>query len=286
MAPFLDNVIAGGSAGIVEILMMYPTDVVKTRTQLATGSSRSLPVLLRSMVQREGALVFYRGISAPIVSEAPKRAVKFSTNELYRGMMVDAQGQISALGYLAAGACAGATEAFVNCPFEVVKVRMQAADSKAFYNSTGDAAKKILLTEGPQALYKGIEAQLIRNAVWNGLYFCITPLLQRRLGADRGSMGAMVPGMVAGIIATTCSTPFDVVKSRMQNQKGGVVKYAWAVPSLLTILREEGVRSIYKGLSMRLLRLGPGGGIMAVTFDFIQGKLQLWRQRVPSPHLA
>ncbi len=33
---FLRALIAGGIAGVCEILIMYPTDVVKTRRQLAT----------------------------------------------------------------------------------------------------------------------------------------------------------------------------------------------------------------------------------------------------------
>ena len=35
----------------------------------------------RDILTKEGALTFYRGISSPILAEAPKRAVKFSTNE-------------------------------------------------------------------------------------------------------------------------------------------------------------------------------------------------------------
>ena len=44
------------------------------------------------------------------------------------------------------------------------------------------------------------------------------------------------------------------------------VFFSWAFPSLVTLLREEGLVACYKGLGMRLLRLGPGGGIMLVTF--------------------
>eukprot|EP00042_Codosiga_hollandica_P039423 m.330279 g.330279 ORF g.330279 m.330279 type:complete len:95 (+) comp55608_c0_seq9:752-1036(+) len=46
---------------------------------------------------------------------------------------------------------------------------------------------------------------------------------------------------VSGVVM---NTPMDVVKSRMQNQPPGVAKYVWTLPSLLSILREEGPRML------------------------------------------
>lgn len=37
------------------------------------------------------------------------------------------------------------------------------------------------------------------------------------------------------------NTPFDVVKTRIQNQAmGGVQKYNWTLPGVATVYREEG----------------------------------------------
>lgn len=266
---FMEHVIAGGGAGIIEILAMYPTDVLKTRFQLQKGSTRpNLLTTVRTMLAQDGVGIFYRGIVAPIFSEAPKRAVKFSTNEYYRKVFSDKNGKLDFGRYFCAGACAGMTEAVINCPFEVVKVRMQAPESKSLYNNTLDCAKKIITQEGATAVYKGFEPQLWRNAFWNGAYFAIGPVLKEKLNA-KSKLATALAGMVAGAIATLFNTPFDVVKSRMQNQKLGETKYNWTWPSLLILLREEGIVACYKGLGMRLLRLGPGGGIMLVTFDAI-----------------
>jgi hypothetical protein len=55
--PFLVHVLAGGGAGLVEVLIMYPLDVVKTRWQLHHGSSRqSLFGFFADMVKNEGYL--------------------------------------------------------------------------------------------------------------------------------------------------------------------------------------------------------------------------------------
>ena len=69
----------------------------------------------------------YRGITAPILMEAPKRATKFAANDewgkVYRKMFgVEKMNQSLSI---ITGASAGATEAFVVVPFELVKIRLQ-----------------------------------------------------------------------------------------------------------------------------------------------------------------
>jgi len=271
--PFHKQVIAGGSAGVVEILIMYPTDVIKTRAQLAKNSVTMIGAA-KSIIATEGFGTFYRGIASPILAEAPKRAVKFSANEQYKTMLKNDKGELTWDRAFAAGGLAGATEMFINCPFEVVKVRMQAKESRGLYSSTLDCAKKLVNSEGLLGLYKGGEPQLWRNAVWNGIYFGIIGTCRQMMpvpaGASKGQkmFTDFLTGAVGGGIATTFNTPFDVVKSRMQNQAAGPnLKYTWSWPSLATIYREEGFRALFKGYGPRMVRLGPGGGIMLVAFD-------------------
>jgi solute carrier family 25 2-oxodicarboxylate transporter 21 len=40
-------------------------------------------------------------------------------------------------------------------------------------------------------------------------------------------------------------------------------------PTLVSIYQTEGFRALYRGYVARLLRLGPGGGVMLVAFDYI-----------------
>lgn len=54
-APFLHNFIAGGIAGICEILVMYPTDVVKTRAQLSIGKNKiGMLNMMGTILKQEG----------------------------------------------------------------------------------------------------------------------------------------------------------------------------------------------------------------------------------------
>lgn len=84
------NLVAGALAGGVEIIIMFPLDVVKTRFQLqvgpgnaGSGQSNSIFGTLKNIVKEEGIGKLYRGIAPPILTEAPKRAVKFGSNGLF-----------------------------------------------------------------------------------------------------------------------------------------------------------------------------------------------------------
>ena len=92
---FGQNVLAGAIAGVSEICIMYPLDVVKTRMQLDKGKSMGTLATIRNIVASEGGLVLYRGIVSPILAEAPKRALKFASNETYKGLLADADGKLS-----------------------------------------------------------------------------------------------------------------------------------------------------------------------------------------------
>jgi len=274
-------VFAGAVAGVAEILVMYPLDVVKTRLQLQlTGAAAagapvytSVPDCLAQIIKKEGFGRLYRGIASPIFAEAPKRAITFSTNESFKQLFKPVKND--SLRAVSAVASAGLVEAFANCPFEVVKVRMQAKAS--VYKNTLDATTQIAKGEGVLALYKGLVPQLYRNGVWNGVYFGLISKLKSVLWIPESKNSELarnfLSGLVGGAVATTANTPFDVVKSRMQNvKKGEEREWKTVFGTLVKIYRNEGgVKALWKGWVPRMYRLGPGGGIMLVAFDFVTG---------------
>jgi solute carrier family 25 (mitochondrial 2-oxodicarboxylate transporter), member 21 len=203
------------------------------------------------------------------------RATKFAANDewgkLYRnmfGMPKMTQG-LSIL----TGASAGATEAFVVVPFELVKIRLQDKAQAHKYNGMLDAVRKIVAQEGVLTLYQGLESTVWRHVLWNAGYFgCIfqvRAMLPKPKDKASQVTNDLVSGAIGGTVGTILNTPMDVVKSRIQNSakvEGAVRKYNWAWPSLGVVLREEGFGALYKGFVPKVLRLGPGGGILLVVF--------------------
>lgn len=172
------------------------------------------------------------------------------------------------------GASAGATEAFVVVPFELVKIRLQDAKSASKYSGTMDCVKKIISNEGIIALYNGLEATMWRHVFWNSGYFGSIFTVRSALPKRESKAGQLwnnfLAGATGGTIGTVLNTPFDVVKSRIQNSPriaGQIPKYNWTLPSVGLVAKEEGLRALYKGFAPKVLRLGPGGGILLVVFD-------------------
>lgn len=225
------------------------------------------------IVKNEGPSRLYRGITAPILMEAPKRATKFAANdkwgEFYKNLfgMTTMNQSLSIL----TGATAGATESFVVVPFELVKIRLQDKSSK--YTGMADVVKSIVRTEGPLALYNGLEATLWRHVSWNAGYFGVIFKVREFLPKAETSQGQitndLISGSIGGTFGTVLNTPFDVVKSRIQSTSkapGVIPKYNWTVPGVVTVFKEEGFGALYKGFLPKVLRLGPGGGILLVVF--------------------
>ncbi|KAG4424807.1 hypothetical protein IFR04_001967 [Cadophora malorum] len=277
--PFIYQFAAGAVAGVSEILVMYPLDVVKTRIQLQSGTATGedaysgMMDCFRKIVRNEGVSRLYRGIEAPILMEAPKRATKFAANDAWGKFYRDSFGVAKMNQSLSVltGATAGATEALVVVPFELVKIRLQ--DRTSQYKGMMDVVIKTVKTEGPLALYNGLESTMWRHILWNAGYFgCIFQVreLLPKTENKTTQMGFdLLSGATGGTVGTIVNTPMDVVKSRIQNSPkvaGSIPKYNWAWPAVGTVFKEEGFGALYKGFLPKVLRLGPGGGILLVVF--------------------
>ncbi|CAN7998940.1 unnamed protein product [Ixodes hexagonus] len=276
------QITSGGSAGFVEICMMHPLDVVKTRFQVQRNNVapeqryKSIADCFRRMVRAEGFLAIYKGILPPILAETPKRAVKFFTFEQYKKLFSYGSPPLAVTLSLA-GLFAGLTEAvFVN-PFEVVKVRLQTdREVVARQPSTFAVARSIYREAGfgLRGLNLGLTSTLGRNGVFNmvyfGFYFTVKDKLPKVESEAATFAMRLATGFVAGTGASMVNIPFDVAKSRIQGpQPGppGTIKYKTCLQSMRTVYVEEGFLALYKGLVPKVLRLGPGGAVMLVVYE-------------------
>eukprot|EP00884_Botryococcus_braunii_P010077 jgi/Botrbrau1/19070/Bobra.0785s0001.1 len=98
-----------------------------------------------------------------------------------------------------------------------------------------------------------------------------------------------VAGCVAGLSTVLVLQPLDVVKTRLQVQdgiRGTLPAYKGTRHALKTILREEGWRALYAGLSPALLGAGLSWGIYFAAYNSAKKRWQRWQQtsQLP-PHL-
>uniref|UniRef100_A0A915IDX5 Mitochondrial 2-oxodicarboxylate carrier n=1 Tax=Romanomermis culicivorax TaxID=13658 RepID=A0A915IDX5_ROMCU len=280
---------AGGSAGFVEVCLMHPLDLIKTRFQVQRGPDdpnryKGLADCFVKIYRTEGILSFYKGILPPILAETPKRATKFFTFEQYKGLFTCDKLSLP-MTYSFAGLCSGLTEAIVINPFEVVKVRLQTEMAVGLLEqkSAFATAREIIKANGfgDAGLNKGLTSTLGRHGVWNMIYFGLYHSLKGAYPPPKNNKFLQDPtanfvhrfsiGFLAGTLASIANIPFDVAKSRIQGPQPqpGVVKYHGCFRTIGIIYREEGFFALYKGLVPKVMRLGPGGAIMLIVYETV-----------------
>lgn len=289
---------SGGSAGFIEVCIMHPLDLVKTRLQLqnkntvvkVTGTQVQQQVYyngvfdcMKKMIKNEGVFALYKGILPPVLVETPKRAVKFLTFEQYKRFFMFGADKPTPLTYSLAGLGAGVTEAILVNPFEMVKVTLQANRSTMKEVPSTWAVTKQIVAEsgiGLNGLNKGVGATIGRNGVFNMIYFGFYHSIKNEFpeyqDPTKEFLRKVGIGFTAGTLGSIVNIPFDVAKSRIQGPQPvkGEVKYRTTFGSMATVYREEGFRALYKGLTPKVMRLGPGGAIMLVVYDYVFEFLQ------------
>uniref|UniRef100_A0A0K0EK97 Mitochondrial 2-oxodicarboxylate carrier n=1 Tax=Strongyloides stercoralis TaxID=6248 RepID=A0A0K0EK97_STRER len=277
------QIAAGGSAGLVEVCMMHPLDLVKTRLQMGGGVYSGFIDCISKTYRLEGISGFYKGILPPILAETPKRATKFFTFEQYKQIFTSPSVPQEAT-YAFAGCLSGMTEAVIINPFEAVKVRLQAERSTALKDqkSTAEMAREIIKKDGIgfNGLYRGFTATLARHGIWNTVYFGIYHSFKGYLPKNEESpsvnvLSRLFLGFIAGTLASVTNIPSDVAKSRIQGpQPNGQRVYFGLIQTLNLVYKTEGVKALFRGLLAKVLRLGPGGGIMLIVNETVYDYLK------------
>jgi len=274
---------AGGSAGCVEVLLMHPLDLIKTRLQLQGLARPGDPAhytgvgdCVRKMWKQEGIRSFWKGILPPVLVETPKRGWKFFTFEQFQKVFLFGREAPSPLTFSLAGLAAGVTEAVLVNPAEVVKVSLQSNRShQSQAPSTWSVAREIVRKEGlgrEGLLGKGITATMARNGYFNmvyfGFYHSVKGLVPPREDPGLEFLRKVLIGLTAGTLGCCVNIPFDVAKSRIQGpQPPGVPRYQGTARTVARVYREEGFLALYKGLVPKIMRLGPGGAIMLLVYE-------------------
>jgi len=130
---------AGAFSGFVNTIVFSPLDVLKTRMQAkyariawqsydecrGRGRMQQNPyILLREMLRQEGAMSFYRGLSASLWAMVPNWTIHWTVYEMMKERLTTKDRNKSAV-HCVSAVCAGAVTSIATSPFWVVKTRMQ-----------------------------------------------------------------------------------------------------------------------------------------------------------------
>lgn len=118
-------------------------------------------------------------------------------------------------------------------------------------------------------MFRGLTSTMAREMPGYFFFFGGYELSKQMLAAegedkdDLGFVKTTIAGGIGGMCLWTSIFPFDVVKSRIQIESSRE-----SMTSVLKqVLRKEGVRGLYKGLTPTLLRTFPGTGALFVAYE-------------------
>lgn len=163
---------------------------------------------------------------------------------------------------LTTGALARVAAGLIVNPITVLKVRYESTHYS--YTSLAGAAKDIMAKEGARGFFAGFGATAVRDAPYAGLYVLVYEQAKVQLSAlaptgvdarpatmSSSATTNFASGVVAAVSATTLTNPFDAIKTRLQIAPG---KYGNMIQAARMMLQQEGIRSMFSGLSMRIGR--------------------------------
>lgn len=186
---------------------------------------------------------------------------------------------------LIAGGTAGLFEALCCHPLDTIKVRMQLS-SKAGKKSLGfvQTGIQIAKRESPLGLYKGLGAVVTGIIPKMSIRFSSYEFYKKSLSKEDGSISVgntFIAGVGAGLTeAVLVVTPTEVVKIRLQAQNHSLVdplqvpKYRNAAHCVWTVLREEGITALYRGVTLTAARQASNQGVNFTVYSQLKEKLQ------------
>jgi len=191
-------------------------------------------------------------------------------------------------------------EALACHPLDTIKVRMQlsrrarqpGAPRRGFLRTGADIVRK----ETPLALYKGLGAVLTGIVPKMAIRFTSFEsykqfLADKQTGIVSGK-STFLAGLAAGVTeAVAVVTPMEVVKIRLQAQHHSmadpldVPKYRNAAHALYTVVKEEGVGALYRGVSLTALRQGSNQAVNFTAYTYFKEWLKVWQPQYEGTNL-
>jgi len=129
-----------------------------------------------------------------------------------------------------------------------------------------------------KGLYKGLTSPLYGIAFINAIVFGVEGAVHRHMRDKTSLWSHFRSGALAGLAQTVICSPMELAKTRMQVQGQGEsrlrfahVRHAYTGPvdCLVKIFRAEGVRGVFRGLTITACREAPSFGVYFCSYEYL-----------------
>ncbi|EKG11895.1 Mitochondrial carrier protein [Macrophomina phaseolina MS6] len=298
---------SGAIAGLVSRFVIAPLDVIKIRLQLqihslsdplSHHSARGGPIYkgtlgtLKHILREEGLTGLWKGNVPAEALYLCYGSVQFlayrSTSTFLQSLSfpaktTDSHGRQHATDRrlpdsfmtFASGAVAGTAATTITYPLDLLRTRFAAQGTSRVYASLLSSIAEIARAEGPQGFFRGLAAAIAQIVPYMGLFFLSYETLKPVSAALPFGSGDAAAGMIASAVSKTAVFPLDTVRKRLQVQgptraryvHRNIPEYAGVLETVKAILRREGMRGLYRGLTVSLLKAAPTSAVTMWTYE-------------------
>lgn len=226
----------------------------------------------------EGVRGIFTGWGPTFFGYSAQGAFKYGWYEYFKKTYSDLAGPENAQNYrtvlyLTASASAEFLADLALCPFEAVKVRMQAGIPSP-YTGTLDGIRKITAKEGVAGLYKGLYPLWARQIPYTMMKFAsfetIVETIYNRLPGQKDDYSkaaqtgvAFTGGYMAGILCAIVSHPADVMVSKLNAYREPGEAFGGAMSR---IYKDIGFSGLWNGLPVRIVMIGTLTGLQWMIY--------------------
>ncbi|KAK3226147.1 hypothetical protein Dsin_006009 [Dipteronia sinensis] len=266
--------VAGAAAGAAAKTVTAPLDRIKLLMQthgVRVGQESAKKVIgfieaIKLIAKEEGIKGYWKGNLPQVIRIIPYSAVQLFAYETYKKLFKGKDGELSVIGRLAAGACAGMTSTFVTYPLDVLRLRLAVEPG---YRTMSEVALNMLREEGVASFYYGLGPSLIGIAPYIAVNFCIFDLVKKSLPENyrEKAEASLLTAVVSAGLATLTCYPLDTIRRQMQ-MKG--TPYKSVLDAFAGIVQRDGVIGLYRGFLPNALKNLPNSSIRLTTFDMVK----------------
>ncbi|KAK4366252.1 hypothetical protein RND71_014132 [Anisodus tanguticus] len=150
------------------------------------------------------------------------------------------------------------------------------------YSGTKNVLEAVYKEGGLRALYRGVGPTLIGILPYAGLKFYVYEELKRHVPEEHQSsiLMRLSCGAIAGLLGQTFTYPLDVVRRQMQVEHlqpslQDRPRYKNTFDGLSTIVRNQGWRQLFAGLSVNYMKIVPSVAIGFTAYDTMKACLHV-----------
>ncbi|KAL6057504.1 Calcium-binding mitochondrial carrier protein Aralar1 [Balamuthia mandrillaris] len=190
------------------------------------------------------------------------------------------------------GFVAGAAGQYTVYPYDTIKTRLQNQNKTlgTLYKHSLDCLLKIVKTEGILGLYKGVSVVALMTSPEKALKLGVNDFCRSKLARPDGTVSYrndLLAGGTAGGVQLLLTCPMEIVKIRLQMlgqqqqpSSPASVSALGRASGPLTVIRELGVRGLYKGSMATWLRDIPFSMIYFPLYHRMKSYLKRTRGKV------